>query len=61
MRRRGIAKRVALALFGSGLFIFGGCLNLDTLLRFGAFYGAAEFLLDNDQIIDLFPDSGVGN
>ncbi len=58
MRRKGVAKRIAVGLLSAGLFIFGGCLNLDTLVRFGAFYGAAEFLLDNDQVFDLFPDSG---
>ena len=52
------AKRIAVFFVGTGLLGFGGCLNLDNLLRFGAYYGAAEFLLDNDAgLFDLFQDT----
>ncbi len=57
---KGWASRIALILLGANMLSFGGCLNLDQIVRFGAVYGAAEFLLDNDAVFDLFPDSLAG-
>jgi len=56
-----VLRKLVVLLIGGSLIGFGGCLNVERLLRFGAFYGAAEFLLDNDQILDIFPDSTAGN
>ncbi len=57
-----LKKAVAVVLLGSTLMGFGSCLNLnlDRVIRFGAFYGAAEFLFDNPAVFDVFPDT-VGN
>jgi len=52
-------RRWMMVIFCGGVCAFGGCLDVDKLIRFGAFYGAAEFLLDNDRVIDVFPD-GAG-
>lgn len=60
MSGRRLAKRITVLFLGAGLLGFGSCLNLnlDSLLRFGAYYGAAEFLLDNDSgLFDLFQDT----
>ena len=58
---RKVVRKLMVLLIGGSLLAFGGCLNVERLLRFGAFYGAAEFLLDNDQILDIFPDGTAGN
>ena len=56
-------RRVCFAAAGTSVLGFGGCLGLDLnqIIRFGAAYSAAEFLLDNDAgplgaISDVFGD-----
>ena len=43
-------RRLCLSVLGTTVLGFGGCLEIDLsrIIRFGAAYGAAEFLLDND-------------
>lgn len=62
MTGKWLAKRVAVFLVGTSLLGLGSCLNLnlDRILRFGTLFSAAEFLLDNDQVFDLFPDGASG-
>ena len=62
MNVRRLTKGITVFLVGTSLLGLGSCLNLnlDQVLRFGAFYGAAEFLLDNDAVFDLFEDGAVG-
>jgi len=52
--RKKTLKAVTLAAVAGMLFQFGGCLNLNMLLRQGAIYAAMEFVLDNDTVFDLF-------
>jgi len=52
-----IKRSIAVVLLGSVFLGFGSCLNLDRVIRFGAFYGAAVFLFDNPAVFDVFPDT----
>ena len=56
-------RRICFAAAGTSVLGFGGCLdiNLNQIIRFGAAYSAAEFLLDNaagplGAISDVFGD-----
>ena len=52
-------KTVALTALVGTLFQFGGCLNLNQVLRDAAWYAAFEFVTDNDGVFDLFESGAV--
>ena len=47
-------KAFAMAALAGTLFQLGGCLNLNQILSWGAWYAAFEFVSDNDTVFDLF-------
>jgi len=51
-------KSAALALLAGATMLSGGCLNWQQILVDTAIYAGTEFLLDNANVIDLFPDGG---
>jgi len=52
-------KGALLAFLAGTMFAFGGCLDINwqKMLWDTALYAGQEFLLDNDNILDLFPDA----
>ncbi len=52
--RKKTLKAIALTTMAGMLFQFGGCLNLDQLLRQSVVYLALEFATDQTAIFDLF-------
>jgi len=59
---RRLAKSVSLLLSGATLLGISSCLGVDLekVLRLGAFVAATEFVIDNPNVLDLFPDGGTG-
>ena len=59
---RKMARSVSLLLSGATLLGISSCLGMDLekVLRLGAFVAATEFVIDNPAILDLFPDGGAG-
>jgi len=52
----GNTKKVALAALVGTLTAFGGCLNWQQLLLNAAQTTVIEFVTDNNNVFDLFPD-----
>jgi len=52
-------KKAALAAIAGTTMMFGGCINWEQLLISAATTSAIEFVLDNDNIFDLFEDGGA--
>lgn len=52
--RKKTLKAVTLAAVAGMMFQFGGCLNINDLLRSSLTWATFEFLADNDNIFDLF-------
>ena len=59
---RKMTKSVSLLLSGATLLGISSCLGMDLekVLRLGAFVAATEFVIDNSAVLDLFPDGGAG-
>lgn len=52
--RKKTLKAVTLAAVAGMMFQFGGCLNVNQLVRQGIMWAAFEFVADNDAVFDLF-------
>jgi hypothetical protein len=57
--RKSTLKGAALAALAGTVLQFGGCLNLNRILQYGAWYAALEFVTDNDGVFDLFESGTV--
>ena len=55
----GCRKKTVLAAVAGTLMAFGGCLNWQQLLYTAATNTVIEFVTDNDNVFDLFPDGGI--
>jgi len=52
-------KKAALAALAGTLMAFGGCLNWQQLLYSAGINSLIEFVTDNNNVFDLFPDGGA--
>ena len=58
MKRNG-KKLAALTLLAGTFLPQFGCINLSTVWQAALYYGALEFVADNDAVFDLFEDGNV--
>ncbi len=52
-------KGAVVVLLAFAAMLSGGCLNWQRILLDTAIYAGAEFLFDNNNVIDLFPDGNT--
>lgn len=57
--RKKTLKAIALTTMAGMLFQFGGCLNLDQLLRQAVVHTAIDFVTGNNTVIGLFTGTGA--
>jgi len=52
-------KKAVLVALAGGFMAMGGCINWQQLLYSAAINTAIEFVTDNNNIFDIFPDGGT--